>query len=149
MIWRRLSHRAKGSRQLLLVSSNSTWIRCRDFTVVCPNALAASTTCSVLSDRGFSPHFSLLTEFSLSAWGAKVDMACVYPPLWPACWVQCIDRSRRNVALFSGRSSSAAQDRVQQCVVEIYMEVFKARSLDRVQQWLEGQNILGPYRTGL
>ena len=41
-------------------------------------------------------------------------MACVYPPVWHACWVQCIDRSRRNVTLFSGRSSSAAQDRFQQ-----------------------------------
>ena len=31
---------------------------CRGITLVCSNALAASTTCSVLSDRGFSPHFS-------------------------------------------------------------------------------------------
>ena len=40
--------------------------------LVCPDALAASSSCSVLSDRWFTPHLSLLTKFSLSAWDAKV-----------------------------------------------------------------------------
>ena len=68
----------------------------RDFTLACSVAMAATTACRVLPDRLFSPHFAILTEFSLSAWDATVHMARVYSPLWPACWVDCPDRSRRS-----------------------------------------------------
>ena len=44
----------------------------RDFFVGCPNALAASH-CYV-TDRWFSPHFSVLVRFRIRAWMA--DVAC-------------------------------------------------------------------------
>ena len=53
----------------------------RDFALVSPKALAASTSCSVLPDLRFPPHFALLTEFSLAAWALRL-MARVYPPIW-------------------------------------------------------------------
>ena len=43
-----------------------------------------------------SPHFAVRTDFSITAWYATVEMARVYSPIWPACWVQCPDRSRRS-----------------------------------------------------
>ena len=49
----------------------------RDFTLACPIAMAATTACCVLPDRWFTPHFAILTEFSLSAWDATVHMARV------------------------------------------------------------------------
>ena len=42
-----------------------------------------------------SPHFAVRTDFSITAWDATVEMARVHSPIWPACWVQCPDRSRR------------------------------------------------------
>ena len=45
---------------------------------------------------GSPPHFATLTEFSLSAWDATVHMARVSSPFWPACWVNCPDRSGRS-----------------------------------------------------
>ena len=68
----------------------------RDFTLACLIAMAATTACRVLPDWWFTPHHAILTEFSLSAWDANVHMARVYSPLWPACWVDCPDRSRRS-----------------------------------------------------
>ena len=67
----------------------------REFTLACPIAMAATTACCVLPDRWFTPHDAILTGFSLSAWDAAVHMDRVYSPLWPACWVECPDRSRR------------------------------------------------------
>ena len=58
--------------------------------------MAATTACCVLPDRWFTPHFAVLTEFALSAWGATVHVARVCSPLWPACWVDCPDRTRRS-----------------------------------------------------
>ena len=57
----------------------------RDFALACPIAMAATTACCVLPDRWFTPHFAILTEFSLSAWHATVHLARVYSPLWPVC----------------------------------------------------------------
>ena len=65
---------------------------CKD----CPIAMAATTACRVLPDRWFIPHFAVNTEFSLSAWDATVDRARVFSPLWPACWLESPDRSRRS-----------------------------------------------------
>ena len=45
----------------------------RDFFVGCPNALAASHACHV-TDRWFTPHFSVLARFRIGAW--KADVAC-------------------------------------------------------------------------
>ena len=66
----------------------------RDFVLACPIAMAAATACCVLPDRWFIPHFAVYAEFSLSAWDATVERARVYSPLWPACWLNCPDRSR-------------------------------------------------------
>ena len=64
----------------------------RDFFVSCPNALAASGACFV-TDRWFTPHFSVVARFCIDAW--MVDVACpiVCQPLWPACWLDTSDRS--------------------------------------------------------
>ena len=66
----------------------------RDFLLACPIALAAATACSVFPDRWFTPHFAVCAEFSLSAWDATVERARIHSPLWPACWLNCPDRSR-------------------------------------------------------
>ena len=62
----------------------------------CPNALAASTACRV-TDRWFSPYFSVVAEF--------FQFACsvLSHPVWPAC---CIDTPDRP----SSSASRAAQD---------------------------------------
>ena len=66
----------------------------RDFLLACPIALAAATACSVLPDRWFTPHFAVYAEFALSSWDATVERARIHSPLWPACWLNCPDRSR-------------------------------------------------------
>ena len=43
------------------------------FIVGCPNALAASNACLV-TDRWFTPHFSVVARFSFDGWSA--DIAC-------------------------------------------------------------------------
>ena len=53
----------------------------RDFFVGCPNALAASDACFV-TDRWFTPHFSVLARFCIDAWMAYV--AC------PGCLSTCL-----------------------------------------------------------
>ena len=80
----------------LLVSSNLTKIEGSRwyFLLACPIALAAATACSVLPDRWFTPHFAVYAEFALSAWDATVDRARTHSHFWPACWLQCPDRSR-------------------------------------------------------
>ena len=65
-----------------------------DFLLACPIALAAATACSVLPDRWFTPHFAVCAEFALSSWDATVERARIHSPLWPACWLNCPDRSR-------------------------------------------------------
>ena len=57
-----------------------------------PDALAASHACYV-TDRWFSPHFSVVANFRISAWTA--DIACLVAclPIWPACWLDTFDRS--------------------------------------------------------
>ena len=66
----------------------------RDFILACPIALAAASGCSVLPDRWFTPHFAVCAEFTLSSWDAIVERARIHSPLWPACWLDCPDRSR-------------------------------------------------------
>ena len=55
----------------------------RDFVVACPNALAASSACWV-TDRWFSPQFSLVAEFRIHQWTAEVSCPRVTQPVW-AC----------------------------------------------------------------
>ena len=64
----------------------------RDFVVACPNVLASSVACQV-TDRWFSPHFSILTEFNVRQWVAEVACPCASQPIWPACWVDTPDKS--------------------------------------------------------
>ena len=64
----------------------------RDFFVGCANALAASQACYV-TDRWFTPHFSLLARFRIDAWMADVSCPVACRPLWPACWLDTPDRS--------------------------------------------------------
>ena len=49
-------------------------------------AMSATTACGVLPERWFTPHFAFRTDFSITAWDATVEMARVYPPIWPPCW---------------------------------------------------------------
>ena len=64
----------------------------RDFFVGCPGALAASEACCV-TDRWFTPHFSVLARFRISAWMADVACPVTSQPLWLACWLDTPDRS--------------------------------------------------------
>ena len=74
----------------------------RDFFVGCPGALAASHAWYV-TDRWFTPHFSVFACFRVGAWMADVACPVACRPLWPACWVDTPDRS-------SSSSTSVVQD---------------------------------------
>ena len=82
----------------------------RDFFVGCPNALAASQACYV-TDRWFTPHFSLIAHFRIDAWIADVSCPVACRPLWPACWLDTPDRS------------SSSSSRVVQDVWDVYRDV--------------------------
>ena len=73
--WQKLLLLAKGLRPHLHVNSNLMEEKStrRDFALACQTALVATTSCNVLPDRQFPPHFALLTEFSLAAWNARVE----------------------------------------------------------------------------
>ena len=58
----------------------------RDFFIGCPNALAASQVCCV-TDKWFTPHFSVLARSRIDAWMADVSCPIACQPLWPACWL--------------------------------------------------------------
>ena len=58
----------------------------RNFFVGCPGALAASVSCFV-TDRWFTPHFSVVARFCIDAWMADVACPIVCQPIWPA-WVR-------------------------------------------------------------
>ena len=64
----------------------------RDFFVGCPNALAASRACCV-TDRWFTPHFSVIARFRINAWMADVACPVVFQPVWLACWLDTPDKS--------------------------------------------------------
>ena len=81
----------------------------RDFFVGCPGALAASQACFV-TDRWFTPHFSVLARFRIGAWMADVACPVVCQPIWPACWLDTPDRS------------SSSSTRVVQDVWDVYRE---------------------------
>ena len=62
----------------------------RDFFV--PGILAASRACYV-TDRWFTPHFSVLARFRISSWMADVACPVACQPIWPACWLDTPDRT--------------------------------------------------------
>ena len=64
----------------------------KDFFVGCPGALAASQACYV-TDRWFTPHFSVLARFRIGAWMADVACPIACQPIWPACWLDIPDKS--------------------------------------------------------
>ena len=82
----------------------------RDFFVGCPNALAASQACYV-TERWFTPHFSLLARFRIDAWMADVSCPIACQPIWPACWLDIPDKS------------SSSSSRVVQDVWDVYRDV--------------------------
>ena len=79
------------------------------FFIGCPNALAASQACCV-TDRWFTPHFSVIARFRIGAWMADVACPVVCQPLWPACWLDTPDRS------------SSSSTRVVQDVWDVYRD---------------------------
>ena len=79
------------------------------FFVGCPNDLAASEACYV-TDRWFTPHFSVLARFRVGAWLADVACPVVCQPIWPACGLDTPDRS------------SSSSTRVVQDVWDVYRE---------------------------
>ena len=58
----------------------SSW---RDFVIAFPDALAASRSCRVLTDRWFSPHFSVLSDFRCG--GGRRCFLAQGPPACLAC----------------------------------------------------------------
>ena len=78
-----------------------------------PVRFAASQACYV-TDRWFTPHFSVLARFRIGAWMADVACPVVCQPIWPACWLDTPDRS------------SSSSTRVVQDVWGIYRDVLGA-----------------------
>ena len=81
----------------------------RNFFVGYPGALAASQACYV-TDRWFTPHFSVLARFRIGAWMADVACPVACQPVWPACWLDAPDRS------------SSSSTRMVQDVWDVYRE---------------------------
>ena len=61
----------------------------RDVFVGCSNALAASHACCV-TDRWFTPHFSVLARCRIGAWMADVACPVVCQPRSHASWQLCL-----------------------------------------------------------
>ena len=68
-----------------------------DFIVACCNALTASTACGV-TDRWFTPHFSVFACFCTGRWTAEVLCPVATQPVWPACCVDTPDRSSSSLS---------------------------------------------------
>ena len=66
----------------------------RDFQIGCPLCAAAVLSCGVCGDRWLQPHFAVRSWFDACRWTARVTQPFRYTPVWPACWVQAVDRSR-------------------------------------------------------
>ena len=64
----------------------------RDFAIACH----CISGCHCLPGLTRPPHSAVRTDFSIAAWDATVEVAKVCSPLWPACWIQCPDRSHRS-----------------------------------------------------
>ena len=82
----------------------------RDFCVGCPGALAASQACYV-TDRWFTPHFSVIARFRIDAWMADVACPIACQPILHACWLDTPERS------------SSSSSRIVQDVWDVYCDV--------------------------
>ena len=81
-----------------LVGRRGTGSR-RDFIVGCPNALAPSQACYV-TDRWFTPHFSVFASFRIGSWMADVACPVVCQPIWSLVgWILLIGPPRRLIVL--------------------------------------------------
>ena len=65
----------------------------------------------IVTDRWFTPHFSVLARFRIGAWMADVACPVGCQPIWPACWLDTPDRS------------SSSSTRLVQDVWNVYREV--------------------------
>ena len=63
-----------------------------------------------MTDRWFTPHFSVLARFRIDAWMADVACPEVCQPVWSACWLNTPDRS------------SSSTTRVVQDVWDVYRD---------------------------
>ena len=54
------------------------------------NALAASAACRV-TDRWFTPHFSVFASFCIRSWTAEVSCPVATQPVWPAWLIDTPD----------------------------------------------------------
>ena len=68
-----------------------------EFIVSCPDALAASHAC-IVTDRWFTPHFSMFASFNIDGWLADIACPQVCQPVWPACWIDTTERSSSSVS---------------------------------------------------
>ena len=66
----------------------------RDFQIGCPLCAAAVLSCGVSRDRWLQPHFAVQTWFDACRWTARVTQPFRFTPIWPACWISAVDRSR-------------------------------------------------------
>ena len=69
----------------------------RDFIFGCSNALAAASAWKV-TERWFTPHFSVFASFSIRSWAAEVSCPVASVSVWPACWVNTPDRSSSSLS---------------------------------------------------
>ena len=67
-----------------------------DFMVACANALAASTVCTI-TDRWFTPHFSVYAGFNIGRWAAEFLVFFSCQPLGLARWIVSPERSSGSV----------------------------------------------------
>ena len=66
----------------------------RDLQIGCPLCAAAVLSCGVSRDRWLQPHFAVRTCFDACRWTARVTQPFRFTPIWPACWISAVDRSR-------------------------------------------------------
>ena len=59
----------------------------RTLVLVAISLLVALMRC-VVTDRWFTPHFSVVALFCIAAWMADVACPIVCQPIWPACLVR-------------------------------------------------------------
>ena len=71
----------------------------RDFHACLPHCYGGHHCMLRFTRSMVSPAFCNPHGVFFSAWDATVEMARVYSPFWPACWVECPDRSRRSRSL--------------------------------------------------
>ena len=68
----------------------------RDLVLACPIAMAAAAACRVFARSLVHSGFFCLCGVRSLCLDATVERARVYSPLWPACWLTCLDRSGRS-----------------------------------------------------